>query len=67
MTTDDVLTMAKEALEAHEAWEASIILDADWSRPTPLLTQAQCDALPVVQELRNKALAHLRSMIEVQR
>lgn len=50
------LEIAETALKAHEAWEADIILNADWSQPTPRLTQAQCDALPDVQAKRNEAL-----------
>lgn len=50
------LEIAETALRAHEAWEADIIFNADWTRDTPRLTQAQCDALPDVQGLRNAAL-----------
>lgn len=49
-----------EALKAQEAWEADVILNADWSSGRAHLTQAQCDALTEVQKKRNAALAKAR-------
>ena len=55
------------ALEAHEAWEADIILNADWGAagmcPFPTLTQYQMSALSVVQDKRNIALRSLRAAL----
>ena len=49
----DLLAVAR----AYEAWEADVILNADWSGDTPRLTQAQWDELVRVQGLRNAAIA----------
>jgi len=49
-----------EALKAQEAWEAEIILNADWSRGTVLLRQEDHDALIEVQDKRNVALVDLK-------
>lgn len=46
----------EQALRAHEAWEADIVLNADWSAATPRLTQKQMDDLNEIQNLRNSAL-----------
>jgi len=45
-----------DALKAHEAWEADLILNGDWSSGTCRLTQNQHDKLSDVQDLRNEAI-----------
>ena len=52
------------ALKAQEAWEADVILNADWSSGRAHLTQAQHDALTNIQNMRNAALAKARGEIE---
>jgi hypothetical protein len=42
---------------AYEAWEADVILNADWSGETPRLNQHQWDWLINIQGMRNAALA----------
>jgi hypothetical protein len=49
--------LALEALKAWEAWEADVILNADWSSGRAHLTLEQHDALTTVQEKRNAALS----------
>lgn len=44
----------------YEAWEADVILNADWTHDTPRLTQAQWDVLVRIQAKRNAALAKAR-------
>jgi hypothetical protein len=48
--------VAGEALRAYEAWEADVILNADWSGDLPTLTQHQWDWLVDIQSKRNAAL-----------
>lgn len=45
-----------DALARYEAWEADVILNADWSGETPRLTQEQWDRLVELQAARNAAL-----------
>jgi hypothetical protein len=48
--------VAIEALRAYEAWEADVILNADWSGDLPTLTQHQWDWLVDIQSKRYAAL-----------
>jgi hypothetical protein len=48
--------VAVKALRAYEAWEADVILNADWSGDLPTLTQHQWDWLVDIQSKRNAAL-----------
>ena len=57
LPVDDRVKALVEALKAQEAWEAEIIMNADWSRGTVLLRQEDHDALIEVQSKRNAALA----------
>lgn len=43
-------------LRAYEAWEADLILNADWRNETPRLTQAQYGRLMEIQAMRNATL-----------
>ncbi|MGF7178393.1 hypothetical protein [Azospirillum doebereinerae] len=43
-------------LRDYEAWEADLVLNADWSNETPRLTQPQLDRLLRLQAARNMAL-----------
>lgn len=45
------------ACRAWEAWEADIILNADWGNDTPRLTQEQWDRVIELQVMRNAAIA----------
>lgn len=49
----DLLAVAR----AYEAWEADLVLNADWSRSTPTMTQAQFDRMMEIQAMRNAAIA----------
>lgn len=49
---------------AYEAWEADVILHADWSASTPRLTQSQCDRLVEIQAMRNAAIAAAKGEAE---
>jgi len=49
---------------AYEAWEADVIMDADWRDSTPRLTQAQCDRLIEIQAMRNAAIARAKGAAE---
>lgn len=46
----------RAVLEDYEAWEADVILAADWSESTPRVTQAQWDRLVEIQARRNVVL-----------
>jgi len=52
----DLLAVAK----AYEAWEADLVMNADWSDFTPRLTQAQLNRLLEIQAMRNAALAKMK-------
>ena len=47
---------AVKVLKLYEAWEADVILNADWSDALPKLTQEQWDRLIEIQTARNAAL-----------
>lgn len=47
---------ASAVCRAYEAWEADLILNADWSNELPRMTQAQYDRLLEIQAMRNAAL-----------
>lgn len=44
-------------LREYEAWEADVIMNADWSEETPRLKRAQWDWLVDIQGKRNAALS----------
>lgn len=47
-------------LNDYEAWEADLVLHADWSAETPRLTQRQLDRMMKLQAARNMALRPAR-------
>lgn len=54
--------LAVDVLRSYEAWEADVILNADWSRETPRLTQSQWDWLVDIQGKRNAAMVSRSSL-----
>jgi hypothetical protein len=46
-----------EVLKAYEAWEASLILEGNWSNGLPKMTREQFDRLLEIQDMRNVAFA----------
>lgn len=55
----DLVELASE----YEAWEADVILNADWTHDTPHLTQSQWDEFLRIQGKRNAALAKARGHV----
>ena len=49
-----------DVIEAYEEWEADLILNADWSGSTPVMTQEQFDRWMEIQTMRNSILAKMR-------
>lgn len=60
MTDAERLRLLTEFAEAHERWEANLVIDGDWGpigmHPYPRLTAALYDEALQVQALRNRAL-----------
>ena len=57
---DDRVRALVDVLEAYEEWEADLILNADWSGSTPVMTQEQFDRWMEIQTMRNSVLAKMR-------
>ena len=60
MDDRELIVRVTRVLSAYEKWEADLLLNADWSHSTPVMTQQQFDRLVEIQTMRNSAVAQAK-------